>query len=481
MKRIAGLLFLLTLALAAQAQQTLPPARDSAPPAQVAPQSNADFLRAADEVLADMSRILDLPVKQPLKKSIRSKQQIRDYLVHEEKEDKDDAQRYADTKALEAFGLIPRGFPLDSFMLDVLTDQVAGLYDPEAKEFYIADWMPLDDQREVMAHELTHALEDQYFNVEPWIKAARPNDDAEFARDSVSEGTAMAAMVDYTLRDERISVRDLPDVTALVRSGAVAEMSKDPELSKAPMFIQDELLFPYLAGTDFSQQFLKAHTGWPDLKLVFDNPPVSTQQIIHPDLYLKGVKPRDLKFPAWTGVVPAGWNLLEENVLGEFGFGEVLKQFLDERIADSVSPAWAGDRYALFEDSKSKNIALVFRLELDTSEDAAHFFGVYSEALEKKYAKRTNLFRRPGANYFQFDMDTGGVFLRCLGEHCLTVEGATRETYNKITAALGWPAPPSPSSANLPKSITKLDPSAPPMPAPAGGFTLSLAPTPSTL
>ncbi len=126
-------------------------------------------------------------------------------MIREEKEDKDEAQRYADTKSLEAFGLIPKGFPLDSFMLDVLTDQVAGLYDPKAKEFYIADWIPASEQREVMSHELTHALEDQSFNVDPWIKAARPNDDAEMARDAVSEGTAMAAMVDYALRDQKVT------------------------------------------------------------------------------------------------------------------------------------------------------------------------------------------------------------------------------------------------------------------------------------
>jgi hypothetical protein len=483
MKRLFGLLLGILVATVASAQQAAPapPASTGSSASPSVSTSKADFIQAADEVLAQMSQILDLPIKEPLKKSLRSKQEIRDYLIREEKEDRTDAQRYADDKALEAFGLIPKNFPLDSFMLDLLTDQVAGLYDPKAKEFYIADWIPADEQRPVMAHELTHALEDQSFHIDPWIKAARPNDDAELARDSVSEGSALAAMVDYTLIDEKLSVRDLPDVTTMIRSGAVAEMSKDPELSKAPMFIQDELLFPYLAGTDFSQQFLKAHTGWPDLKLVFENPPVSTQQILHPALYLKGVKPREVKFPAWNGVVPDNWNLLKENVLGEFGFAEVLKQFLDGQIADSVSPAWAGDRYALFEDSKTKNTALVLRLELGTPEDAAHFFGEYSEALEKKHPARTNLFRRPEANYFQFDGDTGSVFLRCLDEHCLTVEGATRETYDKITAALGWPAAPAPSGSDIPKSITKLSPLAPLHPAPPAGFTQPLARTPSAL
>jgi hypothetical protein len=444
----APLLILIVVVLAFAAQQATPPPKQvptspdgsSAKPSA----STADFMQAADEVLAQMSDILKLPVKEPLKKSLRSKQEIRDYLVREEKEDKNDAERYADDKALEAFGLIPKGFPLDSFMLDVLTDQVAGLYDPKGKEFYIADWIPVDEQRAVMAHELTHALEDQSFHIDPWIKAARPNDDAELARDSVSEGSAVAAMVDYSLRDEKMSVRDIPDVTVLIRSGAIAEMDKDPKLSHAPIVIRDELLFPYLAGTFFSQQFLKEHTGWNDFKLVFANPPVSTQQILHPSLYFAGVKPESVTLPDWPALVPSDWKMLEENVMGEFGLAEILKQFLGQQRADALSPAWTGDRYAVFEDQKTKNTPLVFRLSLDKEEDAARFCGQYSEALELKYKERAELFRRP--NYFQFQTPEGGVYLRCIDTACLTVERASRETYDKITRAIGWPLAPAPAA-----------------------------------
>src|SRR5271155_2440542 len=415
--------------------------------------SSPEFIKAADEVLAQMSKILDLPIKEPLKKSLRSKQEIRDYLVREEKDDKDDAQRYADRKALEAFGLIPKDFPLDSFLLDVLTDQVAGLYDPKAKEFYIADWIPADEQRSVMSHELTHALEDQSFRIDSWIKAARPNDDAELARDAVSEGSAMAAMVDYEMLDQKVSVRDVPDVTLLIRASALSEMDKDPNLAKAPLYIRDELLFPYLAGTGFTQQFLKAHTGWQDLHLIFQDPPVSTQQIIHPDLYLHGVKPEVVTLPEWKALVPSDWKLLEENTMGEFGLGEVLKQLLDENRAELLAPAWKGDRYAVFEDAKTKSTPLVFRLALDNPDDAAHFFGQYSEALEHKYKTRTELFRRP--NFFQFQSESGGVFLRCVATQCITVESASRETFDKINHAIGWdPAPAAVSVPAAPASVT---------------------------
>ncbi|HEX4003614.1 MAG TPA: hypothetical protein VHX36_13270 [Candidatus Acidoferrales bacterium] len=456
MNRFAAVIALIVFALAAAAAQQSPPASASPDavtpvppstpaPTQVAPAPNPEFLQAADEVLQQMSQILHLPVLEPLKKSLRSKDQIRAYLISEEANDKDAAQRYADRKALEAFGLIPKDFPLDSFMIQVLTDQVAGFYDPKAKEFYIADWIEPSEQREVMSHELTHALEDQSFHIDPWIKAARPNDDAEMARDAVSEGSAMAAMVDYALRDDKVSVRDLPDITLLMRSSALDEMDKDPNLVKAPVYIRDGLLFPYLAGASFTQQFLKAHDGWPDLKLVFQNPPVSTQQIMHPDLYLKGVMPRKVVLPEWKGLVPADWKLLEENVMGELGLEEILKQFIGAQRADELSPAWTGDRYAVFEDAKTKQTPDVFLLALDTPEHTGTFFGQYSEGLETKYANRTQLFRRP--NFFQFQTDQGGVFLWCVELKCLNVERATRETFDAIDHAIGWPPAPAPAGA----------------------------------
>jgi hypothetical protein len=427
---------------AAWPQQGPKPAAPIQPIPQIVAHTSPEFIRAADEVLAEMSRLLDLPIKEPLKKSLRSKQEIREYLVREEEDDKDAPQRYADDKALEAFGLIPKDFPLDSFLLDVLTDQVAGLYDAKTKEFYIADWIPIDEQKEVMAHELTHALEDQSFHIDPWIKAARPNDDAELARDAVSEGSALAAMMDYGLRDQKVGVRDIPDVTPVLRNGALGEMDKDANLKDAPRIIRDELIFPYLAGTTFSQQFLKANSGWPDLKKVFENPPVSTQQIIHPHLYLAGVKPFPVALPVWKDVVPANWKLLEENVLGEFCLDEVLTQFLGPDRATTLSTAWSGDRYAVFEEEKTKRIPLVLRLHLDNADDAARFFGQYSELLERKYSGRTDLFRRP--NFFQFQTPDGGVFLHCVDTSCLVVERGSRETYDRIEHAVGWPAAPAP-------------------------------------
>src|SRR5579872_4724937 len=133
------------------------------PPAAEPSANNAEFAATADEVLQSVSEITGLKLLTPLKKTLRSRDEIRAYVIREMDDEKNPAERYAEARSAEAFGLIPKGFDLDDFMVDLLTEQIAGLYDPKAREFYVADWIPLDDQRMVMAHELTHALQDQHF------------------------------------------------------------------------------------------------------------------------------------------------------------------------------------------------------------------------------------------------------------------------------------------------------------------------------
>jgi hypothetical protein len=425
-------LLLVGTAVHAQEAAVVPPPKDSNPA------SNAEFMAAADEVLGQMSQITGLKLMTPLKKSLRSREEIRAYVIKQMNEDKNPAERYADLRSAEAFGLLPKGFDLDSFMVNVLTEQVEGLYDPKTQEFYIADWSPLSEQRMVMAHELTHALEDQHFQIEAWVKAARPNEDAELARDAVLEGSAMAAMVDYLMLSTGRGLKDLPDFDPGMLIG---DLGSTPTLQKAPPFLKDSLIFPYIGGLSFSAAILK-NEGWAALPGVFAKPPVSTQQILHPGLYRSGKIPTTVALPRLEKLLGSNWSKLDENIMGEYGWKEVLKQFLDDDRAKKLAAAWDGDRYAVFEQKQNKNLVLVTRLHLDSEEHTARFFGQYSEALEKKYSQRSNLLRR--ANFFSFDTPDGGVFLNCLGTECVTVEGATRKIFDAFTKELDWPLSPQP-------------------------------------
>lgn len=429
--------FLLTLALAAIGIGSADVARGqqaaTAPPPTVAGgASNAEFAEAADEVLGQMSEITGLKLQTPLKKTLRSRDEIRAYVIKQMDEDKNPSERYAGQRSAEAFGLIPKGFELDAFMVELLTEQIAGLYDPKAHEFYIADWIPVADQRMVMAHELTHALEDQHFQIEDWVKAARPNDDAELAREAVLEGSAMAAMIDFLLQGTGRSLGDLPDFDPSILVGDLAD---SPALQKAPRFIKDALIFPYFSGLTFSAAILKP-SGWSGLPGVFSKPPLSTQQILHPALYRSGKVSAPVALAATEKMLGPNWSKLEENTLGEFGWEEVLKQFLGEERAKPLAAAWDGDRYIVYEQKQTKRLLLFTRVRLNSEEATVHFFGQYSEALEKKHDQRTDLFRRP--NFFSFDTPEGGVFLKCLGAECITLEGGDRSLFLKLNKELGW-------------------------------------------
>jgi hypothetical protein len=439
-------LWLLLVAFSAAAQQAPVPA--PAPPATA---SNEEFLRMADEMLEEVSRHVALPQKQPLKKSLRSREEIRAFVERQLAEEKPE-EIYADQRALERFGLLPKGFDLLPFLLDLLEEQVAGLYDPKGKEFYIADWLPPGEQRVVMAHELVHALQDQHFQLKPWIEAARPNDDAELARDAVAEGSATIAMFEFLTRDlglPNTNARTMGDLEMLLRSQVTAGLSSSPRFAEAPPFLQDALMFPYIDGALFTQKVLKRMAGWEEFKSVFEKPPVSTQQILHPELYLSGVEPQKVELAAADKALPRRWKKLDENVMGEFGLHALLKPSGRAEVAREIAAGWAGDRYAIYENEKTKETLLLFRVQFSSEAAALRFFGVYSDALEAKYKEPRGFFRRP--SFFSFASEDGGVFLHCVAADCLVVEGAGRDVLDSINRRLKRPAAPVQPQAAHPK------------------------------
>jgi len=425
------------------------------------PQTRADFLKAADEILGQMSEILHLAPKGDLKKSVRTRDEIRAFLLKDYNDEKERDGRLADELISKKLGLIPESLDWEPFLIDLLTEQVAGLYEPKQHEFYIADWIEPGEQGEVMAHELTHALQDEHFSIEKWADAAKPNDDAEFARHAVLEGSAFAAMLDWQYRDRGLSVRDLPDLSILLNPDALGAGDKDPKFNAAPRFVREVLLFPYLNGAVFSQKLLQQYGGWQGFNRIFDHPPASTQQILHPELYLKGTEPMTVALPALPASAAPKWRKLEETVGGEFLLLQWMKEFTGSARAQDLASLWAGDRYAIYVEKKPSTTAppaaagptgtapavapkprslFVWRVTTQSDADAARLFGGASQALQVRYEDRDALLRRP--NYFEFQTPQGGVYLRCVGRDCLLVDGADRTLYEEMSAALGWPAVP---------------------------------------
>ncbi len=421
----------LTFLPGASAQQATPETEKNHSPA-----IKQDSLGAADEVLKQVSGLIKLPLRSPLKKSLRSRAEIRDYILKQMKEEKPAEERHASERAVVAFGLVPKDFQMEPFLVELLTEQIAGLYDPEAQEFYIADWIPLEDQRMVMAHELAHALEDQHFQIKKWLKAAQPNDDGELARQAVLEGSATAAMIDYLLQGAGKSLKDLPDLDPALLVGSLGDT---PTLKKAPRFIKDALIFPYFGGLQFSKDFL-AQSGWEGLRGVFEKPPLSTQQILHPELYRAGRKPAAMELAVDTAVVKGEWKQLIDNTLGEFGWKEVLQEALSRERAAEIAKGWVGDRYILLEEKNSKTLLLVYRVRWSDPAETEKFFVDYAELLGKKHEKKEKESRGP--EFLSFESSDGGVILRCVAVDCLVVEGGTRKFFDDVSKRIGWAAAP---------------------------------------
>src|SRR5258708_25046788 len=145
-----------------------------------------------------------------------------------------------------------------------------------------------------MGRGLTPAMQGEQCKIERGLKVARPNDDAELAREAFLEGSASAAMVDYLLQGTGKSVTEMPEFDPSILTG---DLGNTPSLQKAPPFIKDTLVFPYFSGMTFTAAALKPG-GWSSLGKVFSNPPASTQQIMHPNLYKSGHVPQRVTLPS---------------------------------------------------------------------------------------------------------------------------------------------------------------------------------------
>ena len=213
-------------------------------------------------------------------------------------------------------------------------------------------------------------------------------------------------------------------------------------------------MLPYFGGLTFSMSILRVD-GWKGFDAVFAHPPANTQQILHPELYRSSKVPAPLKLDLPEHLPGDGWTLLEENSMGEFGWKEILKQFLDEPRAKKMAAAWDGDTYATYERKGDKHLLLFTRLRLADDSAAARFFAQYSDALDKKYTDRNHFYSQPG--FYSFDTRDGGVFLRCSGNECITFEGGDRALLLQWNNKLGWGPLPGEPKAPLASDLKAAD------------------------
>jgi len=393
-------------------------------------QGAQDLLSQADTVFRQMSELTGLPIKAPLKKEIINKAEISKYMSDTLHTDVTPQEMHIQEATLEAFGLVPPGFDLGKFLIGFYTEQAAGFYDPHRKTMFIADWVEPDMQRLVLAHELTHALQDQSFDLEKFLKAVRSDDDASGARQAVVEGHATAAMIQEVIAPMKLE--DMPSLEPLMAPIIQHQFAEFPAFTQAPFFFRFQALFPYIEGMGFMQHGLQAG-GWKRLNSLFDDPPNTTKEIFDPEVYFDKESLPKLSLahpPALAGI--RGVSFLAENTMGELGYYALLGQLISEDEAKSVATGWLADRYLLYEKSaneRSTGLAagdgqyiLVSQTRWSSAESALAFFHDYDVILARKYPE-LKPDQRSTSDLLIGTAGNGVVILLRKGDQCIWAEG----------------------------------------------------------
>jgi hypothetical protein len=334
------------------------------------------LLKAAEEITQQVARIRELEPKGPIKKGIKTRTEIAEYLDQRVREEYNEQDLLREGKLLEKLGLIPKGANYKSLVMNLLSEQVGGYYDPDLKTLFISGWLPIDQQRPVMVHELTHALQDQYFDLAGMIKRdlELKNDDQALAHKALAEGDAMAVMLDYLLQPAGKSFEELPDLVFVMRSQLTLMESQFAVFREAPDYLKETLLFPYGYGAAFLQKVKAKGQPWSAVDKIYSDLPESTEQIIHPEKYLVSRdNPKIINSEQLVGPLGERWHEGYSSVLGEFSFFLLLKLYLPEERAKKASEGWGGDLVALVEEAQGQESFVLLDSIWDTDQDAEEF------------------------------------------------------------------------------------------------------------
>ncbi len=334
-------------------------------------QGTADLRDMVRRMMPAVAQSTGLPFKREPLVLRRSRDQVRDYLIHKFDEDLPPADLAGLESALRLFGMIPESLDLRATMIDLLAEQVAGYYDPDSNALYIPSDIGTSQLRIVVSHELVHALQDQYVRLDSIITQRHQNDRRSAAQ-AILEGQATVAQIPVLMPEQN------PDTFPLgwfwqQRAVMARQQEQMKEFSKAPLWLREGLVFPYLGGADFIVWFKHKYFG----RSVLSAMPRSTEQILHPERYDAKDEPTDVTFAG-----PAADAVQYEDGLGEFETRLLFQQHLgDEAESARLAAGWDGDQYQVLGRNAD---ALVWCSVWDDAAAASRFAG----GLQRAWAKR---------------------------------------------------------------------------------------------
>ncbi len=421
----------------------------------ISPQEAQELFRSVDEILKFVSKDTTLPVKETVKRNLVNRDEVVAFIRKHMEED-EDAQRLRRSElVLKKFGLLPRTFDLQTFLVGLLREQVAGYYDPRTKSVNLLDWIEAEQQKPVLAHELTHALQDQSFELEKYMKAGAGDlgasqkepsvediatDEASTAHQAVVEGQAMVVLIDYMLAPMGQSVMDSPQLVEALKAGMLVGTADSVEFHNAPLYIKEALTFPYRYGLDFEAELLsrvgkeKAYAG------VFKNPPRSTREIMEPTVYLSGERLPTLPLADFKKDFKK-YDKFDVGAVGEFDVAILMDQYAGTEVSKRLYPHWRGGYYYAVRPKGDASVPLgvMYLSRWSSAEKAAEFAYVYAKGLKERYQRAQEIgeeAKSPSKSYVVETLtgvhswltEEGPVVIEVKGDMVLVSESLDQET-----------------------------------------------------
>lgn len=426
----------------------------------ISPEAAEELFRSIDELLKFSSKDTALPIRHPVQKRLVSRDEVVAFIQKHMMEDKDAQRLERSELILKKWGLLPRDFELQPFLLKLLREQVEGYYDPQTKTVNMLDWVEPEQQKPVMAHELTHALQDQSFDLEKFMKAGDVdlgtmkndptpedllNDEAGSAHQAIVEGQAMVVSIDYELAPMHQSIAESPEIVQALKATMMQGTADSVEFRSAPLYIKEALTFPYRYGLDFESELLTRFGKEKAFAAVFQKPPRTTREIMEPTAYLSNEKLEAMVLPEFKKDFK-DYEKFDVGAVGEFDVAILIEQYQGNEVAKRLYPEWRGGYYYAVRpktDPKAP-LGLLYVSRWTNPERAAEFAWVYAKGLKQRYQRLSEAESDPPkakpAGYVvetltgkhSWTTEEGTVFMQVAGNTVLICESLDAETISRL-------------------------------------------------
>jgi hypothetical protein len=340
-----------------------------------------------EKALKLVSRARGLSILRPVKSQVLPRKELIAYVKGRVTKEIPAEAIIHEGRVLSLLGFLPTDYDYLAGTLDLLDAQLAGLYEPNDGTMYIADDLEDAVADSTLDHELTHALQDQHYDLKSRTKYTPGKSDAQEALSALSEGDAMSTMVDVLMRRQKAppgrTSLDVPDAMWRAQAGGMNEGKS----ASAPEVMKAQLVAPYIDGTLFVQALRRAG-GWTAVDNAWREPPTSTEQLLHMDKWNAREEPVPVTAPPPPD---PGWTLADADTYGELELRIMLAQWFGEEDGAYLAQGWGGDRGALYERGDETAFALRVRYDEGVKLSPRTFFDRLVKKLGKAAVRKRDL------------------------------------------------------------------------------------------